>query len=156
MRSFGAAFGAKDDPARLQAYSTQTDFGCRAGYLGTAPFSDTVAQELLSSGKLNTISDPSLRAKIRDLTICAKPGQNEGGGVFRHRRPISTFVEGDRLRGLQLVRNVIERITKLRANARHRGNRGNGDEGGNQAVLDRGRTLSVTNQLKKLRHFWSP
>ncbi len=65
---FRVAFAAKGDPSRLSAYSTEVNFGCRAGYLGTAPFSDTAFQELISSGKLNTIKDTSLLAQIRDLT----------------------------------------------------------------------------------------
>ena len=68
MHDFRAAFAARSDPVRLRAYSAQLNFGCRAGYLGTAPFSDTAFQELINSGKLNTISDPDLREKIRDLT----------------------------------------------------------------------------------------
>lgn len=68
MREFLAAFSARGDAARLRTYSTEPNFGCRAGYLGTAPFSDTASQELISSGRLNTISDPALRAEIRDLT----------------------------------------------------------------------------------------
>ena len=61
---------------------------------------------------------------------------NESGGVFRRRRSVSTV----RL-SLELVRNVVEGRAKLGADALHRGNRGNGDEGGNQAVFNRGRTL---------------
>jgi hypothetical protein len=68
MRDFRVAFAGKSNPSRLRDYSTQLNFGCRAGYLGTAPFSDTAFQELISSGKLNTIKDPSLLAEIRDLT----------------------------------------------------------------------------------------
>lgn len=67
MRLFRQAFAVRGDPQRLEAYSAVLG-GCRAGYLGTAPFSDTVFQELISSGKLDRISDPQLRAKIRDLT----------------------------------------------------------------------------------------
>ena len=67
MHDFRAGFAARDDPARLRAYSTTLNFGCRAGYLGTAPFSDTASQELINSGKLNSISDPKLRSEIRDL-----------------------------------------------------------------------------------------
>ena len=68
MHDFRAAFAAKGNPFRLRDYSTQLNFGCRAGYLGTAPFSDTVSQELISSGGLNIISDARLLAEIRDLT----------------------------------------------------------------------------------------
>ena len=68
MREFRTACAARGDDARLRLYSARPDFGCRAGYLGTAPFSDTASQELISSGMLNSISDPGLRAEIRDLT----------------------------------------------------------------------------------------
>lgn len=67
IRLYRRAFAARHDPQRLQAYSAEFG-GCRAGYLGTAPFSDTVFQELISSGKLDRIRDPRLRSKIRDLT----------------------------------------------------------------------------------------
>lgn len=67
-RQFRAAFADKANPSRLREHSMQFNLGCRAGYLGTAPFSDTVAQELISSGRLNIISDEGLRGEIRDLT----------------------------------------------------------------------------------------
>lgn len=68
MRDFKVAFAARGDPARLSDYSSRVNFGCQAGYLRTAPFSDTVFQELISSGKLNTINDPELLGEIRELT----------------------------------------------------------------------------------------
>lgn len=61
------AFAARHDKQRLQAYSVEWG-ACEAGYLRTTPFSDTVFQELISSGKLDRIRDPDLRGKIRDLT----------------------------------------------------------------------------------------
>lgn len=67
IRHFRQAFDARHDPKRLQGYSVLTG-SCRAGYLGTAPFSDTVFQELISAGKLDRIRDPQLRGKIRNLT----------------------------------------------------------------------------------------
>ena len=67
IRLFRQAFEARNDSERLQAYSVELG-ACRAGYLRTAPFSDTVFQELISSGKLDRIRDPQLRARIRDVT----------------------------------------------------------------------------------------
>lgn len=67
IRLYRQAFAAQNDSKRLQTYSGQLGT-CRAGYLRTAPFSDTVFQELISAGKLDQIRDPELRAKIRDLT----------------------------------------------------------------------------------------
>jgi hypothetical protein len=61
------AFAARHDQQRLQAYSVELG-ACEAGYLRTTPFSDTVFQELISSGKLDRIRDPDLRGTIRDLT----------------------------------------------------------------------------------------
>ena len=68
MTAYRAAFQARNDTARPQEDSNSQDVSCQAGYLGTAPFSDTAFQELISSGKLDQIRNPQLRAKIRDLT----------------------------------------------------------------------------------------
>jgi hypothetical protein len=86
------AFSARDDRKRLQRYvlTDTEDIGCRAGYLGTAPFSDTVYQELISSGKLDRIRDPQLRAKVRDLTTTQawlKDRADAGREVARDQNP---------------------------------------------------------------------
>jgi predicted chitinase len=47
------------------------------------------------------------------------------------------------LERLQLARDFVERRRKAVADVTHGSNRGNGDESGNQAILDRGRTLVV-------------
>src|SRR5205814_7682366 len=52
----------------------------------------------------------------------------------------------------QRVRNVVERRIQLGADALHRANRRNGDESGDQAVLNGGRTFRVTDQLNELSH----
>ena len=44
----------------------------------------------------------------------------------------------------EVVRHVVERRVQLVADALHRANGRNGDESGDQAVLDGGRTLFVT------------
>lgn len=92
IRVHRLAFRARADPKRLQAYSAMEteNMGCRAGYLGTAPFSDTVYQELISSGKLDRISDPRLRAKVRDLTTMQawlKDRADAGREVARDQNP---------------------------------------------------------------------
>src|SRR5205085_8609381 len=68
--------------------------------------------------------------------------------------PFSTAApELKRLRRLaEVVRHVVERRVQLVADALHRANRRNGDESGDQAVLNGGRTLFVLNQLEKLAH----
>jgi hypothetical protein len=96
IRDYRQAFAARHDPQRLRAYSANLG-GCRAGYLRTTPFSDTVFQELISSGKLDRIRDPELRARIRDLTTKqaelkdrAAAGRevtrDEGSSLTRHQR----------------------------------------------------------------------
>lgn len=92
IRVHRLAFAARADPKRLQAYSAMDseNMGCRAGYLGTAPFSDTVYQELISSGKLDRIRDPHLRAKVRDLTTMQawlKDRADAGREVARDQNP---------------------------------------------------------------------
>jgi len=67
MSDIRAAFGARRDPAMLRQFSERDWFGCEAGFLRTAPFSDTAFQELVSSGRLNLVADSSLRDQIRDL-----------------------------------------------------------------------------------------
>ena len=96
LRDFRQAFAARNDAQRLHAHAAKIG-SCRAGYLRTAPFSDTVFQELISAGKLDRIRNPALRAKIRDLTTAqaalkdrAEAGRevtrDEGPTLTRHHR----------------------------------------------------------------------
>jgi hypothetical protein len=92
IRVHRQVFAARADPKRLQDYAAKDseNMGCRAGYLGTAPFSDTVAQELISSGKLDWIRDPQLRAEIRNLTTTEawlKDRADAGREVARDQNP---------------------------------------------------------------------
>ena len=50
----------------------------------------------------------------------------------------------------QLVRHVVERGVELVADALHRGDRSDGDQRGDQAVLNGGRTLAVLKKLDEL------
>ena len=92
IRVHRQAFAARADPERLQDYAAMDtqNMGCRAGYLGTAPYSDTVSQELISSGKLDWIRDEQLRAKIRNLTTTQawlKDRADAGREVARDQNP---------------------------------------------------------------------
>ena len=49
-------------------------------------------------------------------------------------------------------RDVIKRRAQLRADALHRANGGNGNERGDQAILDRGSAAGVPNDFDDLRH----
>ena len=92
IRVHRRAFEARADPKRLRDYAAKDteNMGCRAGYLGTAPFSDTVYQELISSGKIDRIRDPQLRAEVRDLTTMQawlKDRADAGREVARDQNP---------------------------------------------------------------------
>jgi len=62
-----SALAARGDAALLQAISRRPGFGCGVGLLRTTTFNDTGSQELVSSGRINLISDTVLRAEVRDL-----------------------------------------------------------------------------------------
>ena len=49
----------------------------------------------------------------------------------------------DLLGSLQLGRDLVEGSGQVRAESRHRGDRRDGDERGDEAVLDRGRTWAM-------------
>src|SRR6476469_5827493 len=74
--------------------------------------------------------------------------QTKSGGAFRHRRFRFELPFGL----AEVVRNVVEGRVQLVADALHRANGSNSDKSGDQAILDGGRTLFVTNQLQKLAH----
>jgi hypothetical protein len=82
------------------------------------------------------------------------------GIFFTHKKAAASFDAAALFRQvferLELARNVVEGAAELATDVAHRGNRGNGNESGNQAVLNRGRTLVILDQLQKLGHLWSP
>jgi hypothetical protein len=67
MRELGAAIRAKDSPPQLAEFARYPLFGCLGGVLPSVGFSDTAFQEIVTSGKLNIVSDPQLRSLLRDL-----------------------------------------------------------------------------------------
>jgi hypothetical protein len=61
-------YRARTDPRQLQRLSAQQGGpGCRIYVLPSQGASDTAAQELLNSGRLNIVSDPQLRDDLRTL-----------------------------------------------------------------------------------------
>jgi len=78
MRSeIRAVFDARNNPAQLEVYRKTTDFGCGAARFRAAPFNDTAFEELLSSGRLNMISDQRLRGEIRDLATAQAAAEKQ-------------------------------------------------------------------------------
>ena len=66
-REFVDGFRALDDPAELQRLAQTPNVGCRAATIPTLGFNNTSFQELSSSGRLNIISDPDIRAQLRQV-----------------------------------------------------------------------------------------
>src|SRR6187200_2757157 len=78
-------------------------------------------------------------------------GTKESGGAGDPHRRLTL-----RRNALERVRHVVERRAELVPDVLHRGDRGNGDQGGDQTIFDGSRTLRVFHKLKKLGHLWSP
>lgn len=75
------AFARRADPAGLESLARIESFGCRTARFPNASFNDTAFEELLSSGRLNLISDQRLRGQIRSLaTAQAAANKQVGGG----------------------------------------------------------------------------
>ena len=60
------AMAARGDEQRLEALGNR-GFGCGVGRFRSANFNDTGFEELVSSGRINLISDQALRSDVRDL-----------------------------------------------------------------------------------------
>ena len=68
MREIRLAVAATNDGRLLQRYAGTDSFGCDMVCHPSAPFNDSAYEDLISSGRLNRISDPQLRGEIRNLT----------------------------------------------------------------------------------------
>ena len=66
-REFIEGFQSLDDPAALQRLAQTPNVGCRVAVIPTLGFNNTSFQELSSSGRLNIISDPDIRAQLRHV-----------------------------------------------------------------------------------------
>src|SRR5690242_6326012 len=94
-----------------------------------------------------TIQRPQRGANsIHRSPVAKKRRRRRGAAAHLHHEPSLA----------EVVRNVVEGRVQLVADALHRGNGGNGDQSGNQAVLNRGRALRILDQLQELGHLRSP
>lgn len=66
-REFIDGFKALDNPAQLARLNGTPNVGCRARVFPGLGFNPTAVHELSASGRLNIISDPQLRAELRDV-----------------------------------------------------------------------------------------
>jgi hypothetical protein len=64
---FRQVFAHRQDRAALVHYSNIPNFGCPLPRFVNAPFNDTSFEELVASGRITIISDPVLRAEVRNL-----------------------------------------------------------------------------------------
>jgi hypothetical protein len=81
MREIRLIVAAIDDADQLRRYAETDSFGCDMVRHPSAPFNDSAYEDLVSSGRLNRISDPQLRGEVRDLTTAqgAAKGQQTFG-----------------------------------------------------------------------------
>lgn len=66
-REFIVGFNALDDSTALAELARTPNIGCRAAVMPGLGFNNTSFQELSSSGRLNLVSDPELRAQLREV-----------------------------------------------------------------------------------------
>src|SRR5690606_7799425 len=82
----------------------------------------------------------------------------KGGG--NGTAPFMSFVfrtkAGRTFRLVELSRNVVERGADALANLGHRGDAGDGEQSGEQAIFDSSRGLGVANELLEELHVWLP
>ena len=68
MGEIRAVMAARNDADLLRRYAAIDSFGCDMVRHPSAPFNDSAYEDLVSSGRLNLISDPRVRAEVRNLT----------------------------------------------------------------------------------------
>ena len=81
----GTAIRNKDRPDVLQQLARQEGFGCWQMQMPAAAYNATSSEELISSGRLNLITDPQLRSELRDLASA----QAEDSVLLGYRRDIT-------------------------------------------------------------------
>src|SRR5688572_9534174 len=100
----------------------------------------TAGQAAAALSEKKRIAPPCGAARL--ASTCGQ--EMRGTGYKVPRAPRSSLVE--------VARHAVEGRAELRADASHRGDRGNRDEGCDEAIFDGGRAALVANQLEKLGH----
>ena len=83
-REFIEGFGALNDPAALARLSRTPNVGCRSAVMPGLGFNNTSFQELSASGRLNLVSDPELRAELRDVVSAQADAEAQRDNAFFH------------------------------------------------------------------------
>ena len=81
----GTAIRNKDRPSVLRQLAGREGYGCWHMQMPAATYNSTASQELISSGRLNLISDPRLRLQLRELASA----QAEDAALLGARREIT-------------------------------------------------------------------
>lgn len=83
-REFIEGFAALNDPAALARLAQTPNVGCRSAVMPGLGFNNTSFQELSASGRLNLISDPQLRAELRDVVSAQADAEAQRDNAFFH------------------------------------------------------------------------
>jgi hypothetical protein len=87
---FIQGFDAFGNAAELKKLAATPNIGCRGAVMPSLGFNDTSFQELSSSGRLNILQDPELRAELRDVVAAQADAEgnrqnNYGFGIENQR-----------------------------------------------------------------------
>jgi hypothetical protein len=85
VTQLGTAIRNKDKPDVLRQLAGREGYGCWQMQMPAAAYNTTSSEELISSGRLNLISDPRLRLQLRELASA----QAEDALLLGYRRDIT-------------------------------------------------------------------
>jgi hypothetical protein len=78
LREVPIALEARGNLTKISALPDRRDFGCGLSRPLLAPYNDTAYEELVQSGRISLLSDPKLRAAMRDLVASQNWGASQG------------------------------------------------------------------------------
>lgn len=81
-REFIEGFRALDDPAALARLAATPSIGCRSAVMPPLGFNRTSFEELSASGRLNAVSDPHLRAELRNVVAAQADAEGQRDNAF--------------------------------------------------------------------------
>lgn len=93
-------YHALEDPARLARLAGKANIGCRGAVMPGLGYNTTSFQELSSSGRLNSISDPQLRASLRAVVAA------QADAEANRQNSVGFAMEGFRMMEPHLVRGL--------------------------------------------------
>lgn len=85
VAQLGTAIRSKEKPDVLRQLAGREGYGCWHMQMPAAAYNSTSSEELISSGRLNLISNPQLRLRLRELASA----QAEDAALLGYRRDIT-------------------------------------------------------------------